>query len=88
MIGVFFGILAMMGGTPAVDFASLARCVRGPAFHCDAVWWSSNEDLRVFRCVGVSPECVGAFDRDQDRDVDLLDFANVTAPGPRRYGDG
>jgi hypothetical protein len=87
MMGFCFGILTMVSGASAADVAHLTRCVRGPTYHCDVVWWSSNEDLQVFKCVGVPPECM-VFDRDGDRDVDLLDFANVTAPGPRRYGDG
>ncbi len=69
----------------SVDHALLTQCVRGPKFHCDAAWWSSNEDLRVYKCVGVSTICM-QFDRDGDGDVDLADFARVLAPGPRRSG--
>lgn len=71
--------------TSSVDYALLTQCVRGPKFHCDSAWWSSNEDLRVYKCVGVPPICM-QFDRDGDGDVDLADFAHVTVSGSRESG--
>lgn len=90
MIGFFSYILVFVAAQQVnlsdTDFAVLARCVRGPQFHCDVAWWSSNEDLWVYKCVGVSPMCVGKFDKNGDGDVDLEDYAYVMAPGPRGSG--
>lgn len=70
--------------SPLVTFASLARCVRGPRFHCYVGQWSSNPAHRTDYCAGVPAWCM-RFDTDSDGDVDMLDYARILAPGPRKY---